>query len=96
VAVVDVRGAAEWEAGHLLGVQNIPLGYLADRIGELPTDKPLVVQCEAGARSAIAASVLRAKGMENVVNLIGGFSDWEAVGNPVERGAAVAAGERVG
>jgi Zn-dependent hydrolases, including glyoxylases len=96
VAVVDVRGAAEWEAGHLPGVQNIPLGYLADRIGELPTDKPLVVQCEAGARSAIAASVLRAKGMENVVNLIGGFSDWEAVGNPVESGAAVAAGERVG
>lgn len=85
VSVVDVRGAAEWEEGHLPGVSKIPLGYLADRIGELPTDKPLVVHCEAGARSAIATSVLRAKGVEKVVNLVGGFADWQAAGNPVER-----------
>ena len=87
VSVVDVRGAAEWEAGHLPGVANIPLGYLVDRIDELPKDKPLVVQCEAGARSAIATSVLRAGGMENVINLIGGFAEWQGAGNPVELGA---------
>ncbi len=96
VSVVDVRGAAEWAAGHLPGVPNIPLGYLADRIGELPTDRPLVVHCQSGSRSAIAASVLRSMGMKNVVNLVGGFVDWQAAGNPVERGAAVVAAERVG
>ena len=96
VSVVDVRGAAEWEAGHLPNVPNIPLGYLVDHIGELPTDRPLVVHCQSGARSAIAASVLRAKGMKSVVNLVGGFADWQAVGNPVERGAVVVTDERVG
>ena len=95
VSVVVVRGAAEWGAGHLPGVPNIPLGYLADRIGALPTDKPLVVQCQSGARSAIAASVLRARGMKNVVNLVGGFADWQAAGNPVERDTTAVA-ERVG
>ena len=69
VAVVDVRGRAEWEAGHLPGVENIPVGYLEDRLEELPRDRPLVLHCQAGARSAIAASVLRAHGFDNVINM---------------------------
>ena len=88
VAVLDVRGRSEWEAGHLPGVENIPLGYLTDRLDEIPRDKPLVVHCQSGARSAIAASVLRARGLTNVVNLAGGFADWQNAGLPVERGAA--------
>lgn len=84
-AVLDVRGRAEWEAGHLPGVANIPVGYLADRLDEIPRDRPLVVHCQGGARSAIAASVLRARGFHNVVNLAGGFADWQAAGNPTER-----------
>lgn len=91
VSVIDVRGAAEWSSGHLPGVPNIPLGYLSERIGDLPKGKPLVVQCQAGARSAIATSVLRANGVADVVNLIGGFNDWEATGHTVERGSARAA-----
>ncbi|HJR67444.1 MAG TPA: MBL fold metallo-hydrolase [Gemmatimonadaceae bacterium] len=94
VTVVDVRGATEWEAGRLPGVSNVPLGYLTERLGEIPQDKPIVVQCQGGARSAIAASVLRAKGLENVVNLVGGFAGWEAAGQPVERGAPESAGSR--
>jgi hydroxyacylglutathione hydrolase len=88
VAVLDVRGRSEWESGHLPGVENIPLGYLLDRLDEIPRDKPLVVHCQSGARSAIAASVLRAKGLTNVVNLAGGFADWQNAGHPVERAAA--------
>ena len=87
VAVLDVRGAAEWEAGHLPGVENVPVGYLADRLDEVPRDRPLVLHCQAGARSAIAASVLQAKGFGNVVNLVGGYAAWQAGGHPVERGA---------
>ncbi len=86
--VLDVRGRSEWEAGHLPGVHNIPVGYLADRLGEIPRDRPVVVHCQSGARSAIAASLLRARGFTNVVNLSGGLADWEAAGNPIERAGA--------
>ena len=84
VAVLDVRGRAEWEAGHLRGVRNIPLGHLADRLDEIPRDRPVVVHCQSGARSAIAASVLRARGFEDVVNLTGGYADWQAAGHPTQ------------
>ena len=94
VAIVDVRGVAEWVAGRLPDAPNIPLGYLADRIGELPSDKPLVVYCQSGSRSAIAASVLLANGVTNVINLAGGFVEWQSRGHAVERGerAPVGAG----
>jgi hydroxyacylglutathione hydrolase len=84
VAVLDVRGRTEWEAGHLPGVQNIPLGYLTDRLNDVTRHTPLVVHCQTGARSAIAASLLRAKGYDNVINLAGGFAKWQAMGYPTE------------
>jgi hydroxyacylglutathione hydrolase len=84
VTVIDVRGRAEWESGHLPGVANIPVGYLAERIDEIPRDRPVVMQCQSGARSAIAASVLRAKGLANVSTLLGGFADWSRAGLPVD------------
>ncbi len=84
VAVVDVRGQSEWTAGHVPGVPNIPAGYIADDIAALPTDRPLVLHCQGGSRSAIAASVLRARGVSNVVNLSGGFAAWSAQGHPVD------------
>jgi hydroxyacylglutathione hydrolase len=86
VAVIDVRGRGEWDDGHLPGVENVPVGYLTDRLAELERARPLVVQCQGGARSAIAASLLQAHGFANVVNLVGGFAEWAAHGNPVERG----------
>ena len=84
-AVLDVRGAAEWESGHLPGVPNIPLGYLQERIAELPVDTPIVLHCQGGGRSAIATSLLKAKGFRNVSNLAGGFAGWRDAGRPVER-----------
>lgn len=88
VTVIDVRGRSEWEAGRLPDVPNIPLGELPERLGEIPRDKPVVVHCQSGARAAIAASVLKASGITNVVNLRGGFDQWKGYGHPVERGAA--------
>lgn len=84
--VLDVRGRSEWDAGHLEEATNIPVGYLAAHLEELPRDRPLVVHCQGGARSAIAASLLQSRGFENVVNLAGGFADWQAAGHPVVRG----------
>jgi hydroxyacylglutathione hydrolase len=85
-SVIDVRGRTEWEAGHVPGVPNIPVGYLVDRLGEIRIDRPVILHCQAGARSAIAASVLQARGVPNVVNLAGGFAAWQRAGLPVTRG----------
>ncbi|MGI8617501.1 MAG: MBL fold metallo-hydrolase [Gemmatimonadaceae bacterium] len=85
VSVIDVRARSEWEAGHLPGVQNIPLGYLEDRLAEIPRGKPVVLQCQSGARSSIAASLLQKHGVKDVINLSGGFIGWESAGKPVIR-----------
>jgi hydroxyacylglutathione hydrolase len=89
VSVLDVRGRTEWEAGHLPGVPNIPAGYLSDRLDEVPAEGPLVLHCQGGARSAIAASVLQAHGFRDVLNLTGGYQEWVAGGHAVERGTEV-------
>ncbi len=84
LTVIDVRGRAEWEAGHLPGVLNIPVGYLTDRLTEIPASRPVVVHCQSGGRSAIAASVLAAHGRSDVMNLAGGFTEWQQQERPVE------------
>ena len=83
--VIDVRAPDEWAAGHLPGVANIPLGTVPARMKEIPTDRPIVLQCRTGERSAIAASLMQAAGIENVKNLVGGFRRWSSEGYPVER-----------
>jgi hydroxyacylglutathione hydrolase len=92
VNVLDVRGATEWESGHIPGAPNIPVGYLEERVAELPTGRPLVVHCQGGGRSAIAASVLQARGTGEVINLVGGFDAWSRSGRPTETGAPIGAG----
>ena len=74
--VVDVRSASEWEGGHIAGAQHIMLGTLPDRIDEVKKDKPILVQCGSGVRSAIGTSVLQAKGIKDVHNLLGGYARW--------------------
>lgn len=83
-AIVDVRAASEWEQGHIPGATHIPLSELADRLAELPTDRPLVLQCAGGGRSMIAASLLQAHGVAGVVNLSGGYTAWLKAGLPTE------------
>ncbi len=85
VTVVDVRARSEWDEGHIPGAQHIMLGYLPERLAEIPADKPVVVQCQTGNRSAIGASILQANGFKRVINLIGGIRDWEKAGLPVDR-----------
>lgn len=84
--VIDVRGNTEWKAGHIAGARHIPLGSLAERVRDMPRATPIIVHCESGGRSAIAASVLEASGFTSVRNMTGGFVAWAAAGQPVERG----------
>jgi hydroxyacylglutathione hydrolase len=87
VTIVDVRGATEWAEGHIPGALHIPLGYLEDRAAEIPTGRPIVLQCQSGARSAVAASLLERQGFANVINLSGGITAWAAAGLPIESDA---------
>jgi hydroxyacylglutathione hydrolase len=93
VHVIDVRGDSEWDGGHLPGAQHIPLGHLAERAGELPRGRTIVVQCQGGLRSMIGASVLQARGVAHVLDLEGGFGQWSASGLPTERSDRLPAAE---
>lgn len=66
--VVDVRSAAEFAAGHAPGSVNIPLPEIGQRAAELDRDRPVIVCCASGSRSAIARWRLRSKGFPQVVN----------------------------
>ena len=76
--LIDVRTAQEWSDGHIDGAMNIPLSQLSERLAELPTDRPLIVYCASGYRSAIAASLLRRAGRAGVANLVGGLAAWKS------------------
>ena len=84
VTLLDVRNNNEWGSGRIAGAQHITLGHLPDHLAEIPRDKPIVLQCEGGSRSAIGASVLKAHGIDNVINLTGGMGAWRKAGLPVE------------
>ena len=88
--VIDVRAESEWNGGHIPGARHIFLGDLPDAVKDLPRDQPIVVTCQGGSRSSIGSSLLRARGFENVINLSGGFAEWQRAGLPVETGDAEA------
>ena len=83
VTVVDVRSAAEWAHGHLPGALHIPLGVLSERVAAIPSHKPVVLQCQGGSRSAMAASVLLSHGVRDVINLRGGYDEWRREALPI-------------
>ena len=74
-----MRGRSEYAEGHITGARHIPLGYLADRLAELPREGTVVTQCASGYRSQIAASLLQARGFENVITLNEGVERWSAI-----------------
>lgn len=79
--VVDVREPYEWHAGHIDGARHIPLGDIANRLGELPRDAEIVLYCEAGGRSARALDIVRDAGFARAKHLKGGYLAW-ARANP--------------
>ena len=85
VFVIDVREQWEYDEGHIPGVTLIPMGEVASRLSEIPTDKEVIVTCRSGNRSGQVTDFLREQGFDNVHNMDGGILDWEAAGLPVER-----------
>jgi rhodanese-related sulfurtransferase len=85
VQIVDVREPNEWAAGHLPGAVLIPLAQLAQRARELDPERPVVVVCRSGNRSATATSLLIRSGFRDVKNLAGGTIAWAQGGQRVVR-----------
>lgn len=84
VTFVDVRSESEWNEGHVPQAKHHYLGKLPDHVSTLKTDRPIVTQCQSGVRSAIAASILQAHGINDIINLDGGFAKWKSEGLLVE------------
>jgi len=85
--LLDVREKDEVRAGYIDGAVTIPRGFLEFQVaGQIPnTDKDVVVYCAGGARSLLAAKVLRSMGYERVASLAGGITRWKDAGYPVVR-----------
>jgi hydroxyacylglutathione hydrolase len=82
--LLDVRGAEEYAKRHIPGAHHIPMGYVLNRMAELPREMPLIVQCGSGYRSMVIASLLQRRGFSNVLNLNGGIEAWENASLPIQ------------
>lgn len=85
--LLDVREPKEYQGGRLPQAIHIPLSQLASRGQELAklTGHPVVVYCERGTRSRMAANPLAKQGFADLYSLIGGFRAWKGAGLPVEK-----------
>jgi glyoxylase-like metal-dependent hydrolase (beta-lactamase superfamily II)/rhodanese-related sulfurtransferase len=73
VNIIDVRKPSEYNSEHVVDAENIPLDFLNDRLAQIQKDKPYYVHCAGGYRSMIFASILRARGYDNLTDIKGGF-----------------------
>lgn len=80
--LLDVREPYEAERAKIDGSVLIPLGELPTRLAELPQDRPIVVQCHIGGRSARAVEYLLGQGFVDVRNLTGGIKAWSSLVDP--------------
>jgi len=87
LVVIDVRDPDEYRDGHIEGATNISRGFLEFRVASVVADPgaPVVVYCQSGLRSMLAAKALRDLGYTNVINLQGGFQKWAQSGLPVAK-----------
>ena len=85
--VIDVCGADEYSAGHVVGAKNVPLADLEARLPVVVKNKalPLIMVCASGPRAARAAATAKKLGYANAQVLAGGIKAWSAAGMPVEK-----------
>lgn len=83
VTIVDVREQDEYDTTRVDGVPLIPMSAIHERLEDFPEDQPLVLLCRSGRRSALAADILTAQGInDDVANLVGGIIAWAGDGLP--------------
>jgi rhodanese-related sulfurtransferase len=84
--LVDVREPHEFQEVRAPGAVLVPMSAFAARAAELPKDRPLLMVCHLGGRSAAAAGFLLRSGWTDVHNVAGGMDGWERAGLPVRHG----------
>jgi hydroxyacylglutathione hydrolase len=93
--VLDVREPVEYASGHVPGAVNLPQADLADRLEELPRNRPLLLICQGGYRSLRAAQFLKQMEFDQVASVTGGTAAWSDAGKPLDRGDVDAQATRV-
>lgn len=83
IPVFDVRKESEYASSHLEKAKLTPLDFLNDHLSEFPSDKEFYVHCAGGYRSVIAASILKSRGIHNLIDVAEGFAGIKKVGLPV-------------
>ncbi|WP_299323537.1 rhodanese-like domain-containing protein [uncultured Maribacter sp.] len=83
VPVFDVRKESEYLSEHIIEANNTPLDFLNDHLPEFPDNKQFYVHCAGGYRSMIASSILKSRGIHNLIDVKGGFKDIKDAGIPV-------------
>jgi glyoxylase-like metal-dependent hydrolase (beta-lactamase superfamily II)/rhodanese-related sulfurtransferase len=81
--VIDVRKPSEFQAEHMVGAINAPLDFLNDHLAEIPQSGTVYLYCAGGYRSMIAASILKARGWDNLTDVAGGFKGIAQTDIPV-------------
>ncbi|ALI97899.1 MBL fold metallo-hydrolase [Rufibacter tibetensis] len=71
--IIDVRKPSEYSAEHVEGAVNMPLSSLNEHLVEIPKEEPVYLHCAGGYRSMMAASILKARGFDNLIDVAGGF-----------------------
>lgn len=85
VQLIDMRTQSEYEAGHLPYFDHIPLQELEAKASTIRRDQPVVIHCRSGVRAAVAYSLLRRMGFEQILNYSGGTNDWTEKGEELTR-----------
>ncbi|MBS1780235.1 MAG: MBL fold metallo-hydrolase [Bacteroidetes bacterium] len=80
VNILDVRKNSEYLSEHLVDAESLPLDYINDTMQAIDKGKPYYVHCASGYRSVIFISIMKARGYENLVNVVGGFKALKAGG----------------
>ena len=83
--VIDVREAAEYDAGHITNAKNVPVAQLEERLPQVAKNKalPIVLVCDKGARASRAQAVAKKLGYEKAQVLAGGMKAWRDASMPV-------------
>jgi hydroxyacylglutathione hydrolase len=83
VQVIDLRGAAEYNAGHIAHAENVFVGTLPEHLDKISNEKNVIIYCQGGDRATIGYSILAKNGFKNISNFSGSINEWVNAGEPI-------------
>ncbi len=86
IYLLDVRTLGEYQQKRIKGARLIPIDQVQNRIKDIPKNRPIIVYCETGVRSALVGRYLDSLGYQGVYNLSQGIMGWQVRGYPIETG----------